>query len=163
MKTLYKTIKCTGMETVEQRTKNKNTHHGHAVKRFRTTLGKKQEALAADMGISQTLVSFYEKKQVIEDDMIDKFAKALNVAPELIKELEEDPVTYIIENNTFEEGSVGNMPLNCDITNENCTYTTNPIEQILELTKEKTALYERMLELEKEKCALLEQLLKEQK
>ncbi len=159
MKTLYKTIKCTGMETVEQRTKNKNTHHGHAVKRFRTTLGKKQEALAADMGISQTLVSFYEKKQVIEDDMIDKFAKALNVAPELIKELEEDPVTYIIENNTFEEGSVSNIAS----TSENCTYTYNAIEQFLELSKEKTALYERMLELEKEKSALLKQLLKEQK
>ena len=151
------------METVEQRSRNKNTHHGHAVKRFRTTLGKKQEALAADMGISQTLVSFYEKKQVIEDDMIDKFAKALNVAPELIKELEEDPVTFIIENNTFENGSMGNMPLNCDITNENCGNTYNPIEQILELTKEKTALYERMLELEKEKCALLEQMLKDEK
>jgi len=31
--------------------------------------------------------------------------KALNVAPELIKELEEDPVTVIIENNTFEKGN----------------------------------------------------------
>ncbi len=147
------------METVEQRSRNKNTHHGHAVKRFRTTLGKKQEALAADMGISQTLVSFYEKKQVIEDEMIDKFAKALNVAPELIKELEEDPVTFIIENNTFENGSVSNITG----TNENCGNTYNPIEQILELSKEKTVLYERMLELEKEKCALLEQMVKERK
>lgn len=147
------------METVEQRSRNKNTHHGHAVKRFRTTLGKKQEALAADMGISQTLVSFYEKKQVIEDDMIDKFAKALNVAPELIKELEEDPVTFIIENNTFENGSVGNIAS----TNENFGNTYNPIEQILELTKEKTVLYERMLELEKEKYTLFEQMVKERK
>ena len=154
------------METVKQRTKNKNTHHGHAVKRFRTTLGKKQEALAADMGISQTLVSFYEKKQVIEDDMIDKFAKALNVAPELIKELEEDPVTFIIENNTFENGSIGNITAG----SENFGNIYNPIEQILELTKEKTTLYERMLELEKrmlelekEKSALLEKLLKDQK
>ncbi|OJV87432.1 MAG: hypothetical protein BGO34_10135 [Bacteroidia bacterium 44-10] len=152
------------METVEQRTKNKNTHHGHAVKRFRTTLGKKQEVLAADMGISQTLVSFYEKKQVIEDEMIDKFAKALNVAPELIKELEEDPVTVIIENNTFEKGNN-----NVGYVTDN-TITNNPIEQILELTKEKTTLFERMLELEKrmlelekEKSALLEQLLKNQK
>ena len=46
------------METKEQTVKN--THHGHAVKRFRRTLGIKQEALAADMGISQALVSFYE-------------------------------------------------------------------------------------------------------
>lgn len=67
------------METVEQ--KSKNTHHDHAIRRYRHTLGVKQEALAADMGISQALVSFYEKKKVIEDDMVVKFAKALNVAP----------------------------------------------------------------------------------
>ncbi len=143
------------METIELT--SKNTHHGHAVKRLRTTLGKKQEALAADMGISQALVSFYEKKQVIEDDMIDKFAKALNVAPELIKELEEDPVTVIIENNTFEKGNN-----NVGYVTDN-TITNDPIEQILALSKEKTVLYERMLELEKEKSALLEQLLKDKK
>lgn len=75
------------METIEQI--SKNTHHGHAIKRYRHTLGIKQEALAADMGISQALISFYEKKKVIEDDMVEKIAKALNVALELIKELEE--------------------------------------------------------------------------
>lgn len=98
--------------------------------------------------------------------MIDKFAKALNVAPELIKELEEDPVTFIIENNTFENGSIGNITAG----SENFGNIYNPIEQILELTKEKTTLYERMLELEKrmlelekEKSALLEKLLKDQK
>ncbi|HCM21064.1 MAG TPA: transcriptional regulator [Porphyromonadaceae bacterium] len=141
------------METKEQTIKN--THHGHAIKRYRHALGIKQEALAADMGISQTLVSFYEKKKVIEDDMIEKFAKALNVAPQLIKELEEDPVTVIIENNTFEKGNnnVGYLIDN--------TITNNPIEHILELNKEKTILYERMLELEKEKNALLEKLLKD--
>ena len=133
----------------------KNTHHGHSIKRYRHTLGIKQETLATDMGISQALVSFYEQKKVIEDDMIDKFAKALNVAPKLIKELEEDPVTFIIENNTFEAGN----NIGCD----NTVNINNPIEQILELNKEKQALYERMLELEKEKNALLEKLLKERK
>lgn len=139
------------METVEQISKNKNTHHGHAVKRFRTTLGKKQEALAADMGISQALVSFYEKKQVIEDDMIDKFAKALNVAPELIKELEEDPVTVIIENNNIETNH-GNGYVAVD----NSTNHYNPVEKIVELC-------EKLLEKEQEKITLLEKLLFEKK
>jgi len=144
------------MDTQEKTAKN--THHGHAVKRYRHTLGIKQEALAADMGISQALVSFYEQKKVIEDDMIGKFAKALNVAPELIKELEEDPVTVIIENNTFEKGSsnIGKVDGDHIINN-------NPIEQILELCKEKQALYERIAELEKEKNILLEKLLKDRK
>lgn len=145
------------METKEQTTRN--THHGHAIKRYRHTLGIKQEALAANMGISQSLVSLYEKKRVIEDDMVNKFAKALNVAPELIKELEEDPVTVIIENNTFEKGSISNITSG----SENFGNIYNPIEEILELSKEKTALYERMLELEREKVALLEKMLKETK
>jgi len=147
------------METKEQ--KLKNTHHGHAIKRFRHTLGIKQEALAAEMGLSQALISTYEQRKVLNDDVIERFAKALNVAPELIKELEEDPVTFIVENNTFEEGSIANIS-NVSEGNNN-TITNNPIEQIIELNKEKTALYERMLELEKEKNALLEKLLEDRK
>lgn len=135
---------------------SKNTHHGHAIKRFRHTLGIKQDALAAELGISQTLVSNYEQKSVIEDDIIEKFAQALSISPTLIKELEEDPVTVIVENNTFEKGSVGNIAANI----ENLENINNPIEQIMELCKEKQMLYERMLELEKEKNALLERLLK---
>ncbi len=143
------------METKEKTLKN--THHGHAIKRIRHTLGIKQDALAIDMGISQAQISAYEQKKNIDNDMIEKFAKALNVAPGFIKELEEDPVTVIIENNTFEKGNnnVGYITDN--------TITNNPIEQILELNKEKQALYERMLELEKEKNALLEKLVKERK
>lgn len=134
----------------------KNTHHGHAIKRFRHTLGIKQDALASILGLSQTQVSAYEQRKVINDDMIGRFAKALNVSPELIKELEEDPVTVIIENNTFEKGS-GAAYYN--VINNN----PDPIDRIIELAHEKTALYERMLELEKEKNALLEKLLKEKK
>lgn len=143
------------METIDNR--RKSTHHGHAVKRFRQTLGIKQDALAVELGISQAMVSMYESKRMIDDDMIDRFAKVLNVAPQLIKDLEEDPVTVIIENNTFENGSVGNISLVDNIINNN----NNPIEQILELNKEKQTLYERMLKLEQEKIALLKDLLKE--
>lgn len=141
------------MDTQEKTVKN--THHGHAIKRYRHTLGIKQEAIAADMGISQALVSFYEQKKVIDDDTIDKFAKALHVSPQLIKELEEDPVTVIVENNTFEKGSGV-----CFNTFHN---NPDPVDRIIELAKEKTVLYERMLELEKEKNVLLEKLLKERK
>jgi transcriptional regulator with XRE-family HTH domain len=145
------------METKEQ--KLKNTHHGHAIKRFRHTLGIKQEALAAEMGLSQALISTYEQRKVLNDDVIERFAKALNVAPELIKELEEDPVTLIIENNTFDKGCMAGVYYNDGDIHNN----SDPIEQILELNKEKTALYERMLELEKEKSALLEKLLEDRK
>ncbi|MFT4224312.1 helix-turn-helix domain-containing protein [Dysgonomonas sp.] len=135
----------------------KNTHHGHAIKRFRSTLRIKQEALAADMGISQALVSFYEQQKEIDDATIYKFAKALNVAPELIKDLEEDPVTVIIENNTID--NKGNL---VNISSPNY-YNPDPTDQLLKLENEKTDLYERMLKLERERVVLLEKLLKERK
>ena len=135
----------------------KNTHHGHAVKRIRNTLGIKQDALATDVGMSQTMISRYEQRKVIEDDVIEKIAKVLNVSPEFIKEMEEDPVTVIVENNTFEKGN-NNIGY---ITDNNIV--NNPIEQILELNKEMQSLYERMLDLEKEKNALFEKMLKERK
>ncbi|OJV34998.1 MAG: hypothetical protein BGO33_02100 [Bacteroidia bacterium 43-41] len=145
------------METKEQT--SKNTHHGHAVKRFRHTLGIKQEALASMMGLSQALISTYEQRKVLNDDVIERFAKALNVAPELIKELKEDPVTFIIENNTFEKGCMAGIYYNDGDINNN----PDPVDRFIELSNEKTALYERMLELEKEKNALLETLLKDKK
>lgn len=146
------------MESKDRTTKN--THHGHAIKRFRCTLGLKQDALASIMELSQTQVSTYEQRKVINDDMIEKFAKALGVTPELIKELEEDPVTVIIENNTIEKGHIiaGNIA-----GNTIDSFNSNPIERIIKLANEKTALYERMLELEKERNALLEKLLRESK
>jgi transcriptional regulator with XRE-family HTH domain len=141
------------MEPEEQTLKN--THHGHAIKRIRHTLGIKQDALAIELGISQAQISAYEQKKVIDDDTIEKFAKALNVAPGFIKELEEDPVTVIIENNTFEKGSAAGI--------NTIHNNPDPVDRIIELAKEKTVLYERMLELEKEKNALLEKLLKDRK
>lgn len=131
----------------------RNTHHGHAIKRFRHTLGMKQDVLASIMNLSQTQISTYEQRKIINEDMIGKFAKALGVNSELITELEEDPVTVIIENNTFEKGSGAYKNI----------INNNPVDRIIELANEKTALYERMLELEKEKIVLLERLLREMK
>ncbi|MGV8134976.1 MAG: helix-turn-helix domain-containing protein [Mangrovibacterium sp.] len=68
-------------------------------------LGIKQNALAAEVGMSQAMISRYKQRKVIEDDVIEKITKVLKVSPEFIKEMEEDPVTVIIENNTF-EGSI---------------------------------------------------------
>ena len=138
------------METLDK--KEKNTHHGHAIKRFRHTLGIKQEALAIDMGITQAMISMYESKKVIEDEMIEKFAKALGVDPELIKELEVDPVTIIVENNNYENNKDTAIATGY-IAGDNVV-NNNPIEKIAEL-------FEKLLEKEQEKIALLEKLLKD--
>jgi|LSQX01.2.fsa_nt_gb hypothetical protein len=71
---------------------------------------------------------------------------------QLIKELEEDPVTFIIENNTSkkENGVVSAI-------NQN----PSPFDQLIELSNEKAALFERILELEKERNVLLKKFTKE--
>jgi len=49
------------MDTQEKTAKN--THHGHAIKRYRHTLGIKQEALAADMGSARLLFLSTNRKK----------------------------------------------------------------------------------------------------
>lgn len=109
----------------------------------------KQDTLAIALGITQAMVSNYESKKVIENDIIEKFAKALGVAPQLIKDLEEDPVTVIIENNKIDTNN-GRGYVGVD----NSTNNYDPIEKAIEL-------FQTLLEREQEKIELLEKLLKE--
>ena len=138
----------------KKKDKENNTHHGHGVKYARSSQGIKQEALAVDMGISQSLVSFYEQKKEIDDEMIERFAKALNVSPEYIKEFEEAPLTVIVEYNTFENNKDSAIATGY-IAGDNVV-NNNPVEKIVELC-------EKLLQAEQEKIALLEKLLKEKK
>lgn len=155
------------------------------MRRFREALGIKQEALAMDMNVSQQTIPRLESKKSLGEEMILKVAKCLNVAPQLIEELEEDPATIIIENNTFEDGSSNNTAANdidntdsyndVDCYNENTnSYNDKTIhhpldeiirlnDQVARLSDEKVALYERLLAAEKEKVAFLEQFMKEKK
>lgn len=75
-----------------------------------------------------------------------------------IQNLEENPTSIVIENNTFQSGSsnVGVVEQDHNIENQ-----IHPVDQLMALNKEKSSLYERMLAIEKEKNALLEKLLKE--
>lgn len=131
----------------------KNTHHGDAIRRIRRSLGIKQETLAKMMGITQAGVSNFEQKKKLEDDAIEKFANALKVSPELIKELSVDPVTYIIKNKRFEKVK--------DAASSNTVVTNkiDPLDRLIELSHEETDLHERMLELQKERNKLIKQFL----
>lgn len=108
------------------------------------------------MGVSQQTVSRYESSDTLEDDVLDKIAKAQNVSVQAIKEFSEE-ATFNIVANTFN-----------DTFNENSAFisyypTFNPIGKIVQLYDEKVALYERMLQAEKEKVGLLEEVLKNKK
>ncbi len=108
-------------------------------------LGIKQETLAAELNMTQQAFSKLEQKEQIEDEMLDKIAKILHVSTETLKTMsEEATINYF---NTFTNSE------NEHFFSQNCQYTFNPIDKIVEL-------YERLVKAEQEKVALLEEQLK---
>lgn len=149
------------MERETEEKTGKNVHQGANVRRLRNIMGVKQSSLAEMLGTTQQKVSRIESQRVIEKDTLLQIANILNVSPKIIEELDENPLSIVIENNNFEigYGSISNTAIiQNDQNNENTI--NNPLDKIMELNKQTTDLFERMLAVEKEKSALLEQLLK---
>ncbi len=123
-------------------------HEGRNVRRLREMMGKKQDVLAIEIGVSQQTISKIESQEKLDEDIIEKIAKALNVPAEAIKNMsDEATINYI---NTFNDSAINQghfSPYYC---------TFNPIDKVVEL-------FERMLKVEQEKVALLEQILKDKK
>ena len=142
------------MET--ENVKDKKVHQGLNVSKIRRYEDIKQEDLAEKLGVSQQFISQLEQQREIGRDYLVKIAAILKVAPEVIENMEETPVSVVIENNNFENGGIGYI-------GEVNELNQHPVEKIIELTKENTSLYERMMGNEKEKVALLEKLLNEKK
>jgi transcriptional regulator with XRE-family HTH domain len=102
--------------------------------------GVKQEALAADLGISQQDVSKIEQQEEIDEGMLSQIAGVLGVSSEVIRDFDVERAIYNINNSysdaTIAEGSTA------------VVLQINPIEKIVEL-------YERLLKSEREKIELL--------
>jgi transcriptional regulator with XRE-family HTH domain len=113
-------------------------HIGRKISKIRELRGMKQEALAAELGISQQAISKIEQSAEVEDSALEKIASVLGVTAEAIKSFSEEAVFNII-GNTFTDSSSNNNNYLC---------TINPIEKIIEL-------YERLVASEREKIELL--------
>ena len=120
--------------------KLRKRHTGRNVQRVRMYFGVKQEALAADLGISQQEVSKIEQQEEIEEEMLSQIANVLGVSSEVIRDFDVERAIYNINNSyndaTITEGSTA------------VVLQINPIEKIVEL-------YERLLKSEREKIELL--------
>lgn len=127
-------------------TTTKPSHIGRKISKIRELRGIKQEALAIALGVSQQTVSNIENSETVEETMLEKVAKALEVSVEGIKNFSEETVLNIISN-TFT--STDNSTLNAINVQPNF----NPLDKIVEL-------YERLLQAEKEKVEYLEKLFK---
>ena len=113
-------------------------HIGRKISRIRELRGMKQEALAAELGISQQAVSKIEQSAEVEEDALQKISKILGLTPEAIKGFSEEAVFNIIANTFTDNSSYNNNYL--------CTF--NPIDKVIEL-------YERLLSSEREKNEIL--------
>jgi transcriptional regulator with XRE-family HTH domain len=119
-------------------------HIGRKISRIRELRGMKQEALAAELGISQQAVSKIELSEKIEDEVLEKIANALGVTSEGIKKFNEEAVFNIIGNNYHDHSSS---------VQYQCTF--NPIDKLIEVYEENKKLYGQLLASEREKIELL--------
>ena len=119
---------------------------GRKISKIRELRGLKQEALATELGISQQAISKIEQSEKIEDEVLEKIAKALGVNSEAIKNYSDEATINFIAN-TYNDNaaSYGHY------------YNFSPIEKIVSLYDEKVALLERLLASEREKVELLKQ------
>ena len=136
-------------------------HHGRNIRRTRVEKNMNQEGLSELVHLSQPAVSKYEKMRVIDDEMLQRFARALNVPFDYLKTLEEDAQTVVFENNTVNDseqntggakiniGTVKSYTEDTDSSNDNRVNNFNPIDKI-------TELYDRLLKEKDEKYAALE-------
>ncbi|MEB0264120.1 MULTISPECIES: helix-turn-helix transcriptional regulator [unclassified Mucilaginibacter] len=128
-------------------------HIGRKISRIRELRGMKQEALAAELGISQQAISKIEQSAEVEDSALDKIAKVLGVSAEAIKNYSDEAVIYNIQNN-YEGSNHGASNFGpANYMNYQCTF--NPIEKLMEVVEENKKLYERLLASEREKIELL--------
>lgn len=119
--------------------KSKTPNIGRNIATLRNLKGIKQEALAIEMGLSQSQISEIENSVTIDDDLLLRVAKGLNLTPEVIKTFDETYAFYSIDN------KLENVEIKD--TAQGIHQIFNPIEKVVEL-------YERLLASEKEKLEL---------
>lgn len=138
-------------------------HIGYKIGRMRELLGIKQDAIAAELGISQQQVSRIEQSEKVDNDTLHKIADILGVSAEAIENFNEEATMQFIQNN-YEGSSTTNH--NAQVHKQNnyrddaLTTAINENKRLYQaLLKEKNAL----LKEKEEKIALLQRLLDSKK
>jgi len=138
----------------------KKVHQGRNVRLARIWKNMSQEMLADKLNMFQTEVSSLEQKESIDDEILEKIAKAVNVPKDFFTEFDLDAnmQSYQVYDNeismTHSDNAIGDNNTQKIVEKEENIY--NPIDKVSEL-------YERLLKSEREKVALLEEALKGKK
>ena len=125
----------------------RKSNHGANVRRWREWRNINQDTLAEQIGVSQATLSSYEKKNKLDQEILEKITKASNIPLEAITDLGEDSAINIV---------ASTLTANDNAAIFNYYPSFNPIDKIVEL-------YDRLLQSEKEKVEILQEALKERK
>jgi len=116
-------------------------HHGRNIRRSRDMLGIKQNVIAEAINMSQQNFSKLEQKEIIDNEVLEKISKVMEIPSEVIRNFSEDAAINIFSNTLHDHScSVMYNP------------TFNSVEKIVEL-------YEILLADKDEQIALLKKML----
>jgi len=129
-------------------TASRSNHIGRKISRLRELKGFKQEYLAQQLGISQQAVSKLEQSENIEEEVLEKVAKILDIPAEGIKQFSEEAVLNIVATTFNSHDSSTSIAYQSSLN-------FNPLDKLIEAYEENKKLYERLLQVEREKNELL--------
>lgn len=133
---------------VEIKEKENRRHVGRNLQRIRVYLGMKQEALAADLGVNQQVISKIEKQEEIEEGFLKRIAEVLGISEEVIKDFDIEKTIFNINHHNYKDANISEGATTYAIVQQ-----INPLEKIVEL-------YERLLKSEQDKIELLKKHMK---
>lgn len=103
---------------VEIKGKENRRHVGRNLQRIRVYLGMKQEALAADLGVNQQVISKIEKQEEIEEGLLTKIAEVLGVSTEVIKDFDVEKTIFNISHHNYRMQTLPKEPLRMPLFNK---------------------------------------------
>ena len=133
---------------VEIKEKENRRHVGRNLQRIRVYLGMKQEALAADLGVNQQVISKIEKQEEIEEGFLKRIAEVLGISEEVIKDFDVEKTIFNINHHNYKDANISEGATTYAIVQQK-----NPLEKIVEL-------YERLLKSEQDKIEILKKHMK---
>ena len=133
---------------VEIKEKENRRHVGRNLQRIRVYLGMKQEALAADLGVNQQVISKIEKQEEIEEGFLKRIAEVLGISEEVIKDFDVEKTIFNINHHNYKDANISEGATTYAIVQQ-----INPLEKIVEL-------YESLLKSEQDKIEILKKYMK---
>ena len=91
---------------VEIKEKENRRHVGRNLQRIRVYLGMKQEALAADLGVNQQVISKIEKQEEIEEGFLKRIAEVLGISEEVIKDFDVEKTIFNINHHNYKDANI---------------------------------------------------------